>query len=179
MNRRGENVKGFPLNLDARPAGDYFIESGNSLNTTNFVCVTKDGFRIRFNLEGKILSKETLVKPSFSTQFGLICEMSRKSYIITRQDAKQLSILNEEGNEIVVNNFVGTNPIDVKYYDFGAGKIYISITDLSQDLSFIYDGKGKLLTPTPVEGESIELRPGRTEMPKLFIVNDKAHVIQE
>jgi hypothetical protein len=105
--------------------------------------------------------------------------MSRKSYIITRQDAKQLSILNEEGNEIVVNNFVGTNPIDVKYYDFGAGKVYISVTDLSQDLSFIYDGKGKLLTPTPVEGESIELRPGRTEMPKLFIVNDKALVIQE
>lgn len=178
MNRRGEYIKGFPLNLDARPDGDYFVEIGNSLATTNFVLISKDGFRVKFNLEGKVLSRETLVKPSFETQFSLITDQNKKSYIIKRQDAKRLTILNEEGAEILSNDFVGTSPVSVQYYDFGAGKTFISITDLHQDISFIYNGKGKLLTSTPIEGESIELRFAPSELPKIFATDRNTLVIQ-
>jgi len=179
MNRRGENIKGFPLSLEGRPDGNYYIEIGNAIATTKFVCITRDGFRLKFSMEGKILSRETLIRPAITTQFSLILEEHRKSYLIKRQDAKQLAILNEEGKEILLNTYVGTNPVDIKYCDFGAGKIYISITDLAQGLSFIYDGKGKLLTSTPIEGESIELRPSIHEMPKLFIASGKSLIIQE
>lgn len=178
MNRRGEYVKGFPLNLDARPEGDYYVEIGNTMASTNFACVSKDGFRIKFSLEGKVLSRETLVKPSFDTQFGLVAEHHNKSYLIKRQDAKRLVLLSEEGAELVSNDFVGFNPVAIRYYDFSAGKIFISITDLTQDISFIYDGKGKLLTPTPVVGSSIELRPGKSDLPKTFIVDGNTLIIQ-
>ncbi len=178
MNRRGENIKGFPLNLDARPVGEYFVEMGNSVATTNFVCISKDGFRVKFNLEGKLLSRETLIKPSFETKFALIVEQHGKSYLIKRQDAKQLTILSEDGVALFSNNFIGINPVSVQYYDFGAGKVYISITDLEQDISFIYDGKGNLLTPTPIEGRSIELRPNTADFPKTFVVDRNTLVIQ-
>jgi hypothetical protein len=178
MNRRGEYVKGFPLNLDARPDGDYYVEIGNSIATTNFVCISRDGFRLKFNLEGRLLSRETLVKPSFETQFSLITDQQGKAYLIKRQDTKRLTILNEEGVELFSNDFIGTNPVSVQYYDFGAGKVYVSITDLAQDVSFIYDGKGNLLTPSPIEGRSIELRPSTTDFPKTFVVDRNTLIIQ-
>lgn len=176
--RRGENIKGFPLNLEARPNGDVYLETGNTLASTNFICISKDGFRIRFNLDGKIMSRETLIKPSFETQFSLIAEQSGKSYVMLQQDTKKLAVLQEDGKEIFSNAFVGTNHAEVNYYDFGAGKIYFTVTDLEQELSFIYDGKGKLLNSTPLEGRAIELRPTRNEMPKIFIVDQHALIIQ-
>jgi hypothetical protein len=178
MNRRGEFVKGFPLDLDARPAGDYFLEVGNSIATTNFTCISRDGFRIKFSLDGKLLSREALVKPSFETQFSLITEHHGKSYLIKRQDANRLTLLTDEGVELVSNGFVGTSPVAIKYYDFGAGKIFISITDISQDVSFIYDGKGKLLNQTPIEGRAIQVRPGTSDFPKTYIVNGNTLIIQ-
>lgn len=176
--RRGENIKGFPLDLEARPNGDFYLEAGNTLATTNFVCISKDGFRIRFNLEGKIMSRETLIKPSFETQFSLVAEQSGKSYVMLQQDTKKLTVLTEDGKEIFSNVFVGTNRAEVKYYDFGAGRIYFTVTDLEQELSFIYDEKGKLLNSTPLEGSAIELRPTRNEMPKVFLVDQNALIIQ-
>lgn len=178
MNRRGENLKGFPLNLDARPHGDYYVEVGNSVSTTYFVCISRDGFRVKFNLEGKILSRETLVKPTFETQFSLIAEQQNKSYLIARQDAKRLTLLDEEGKEILSNDFIGVNPVSIQYYNFGAGRIYISITDLIQDLSYIYDGKGALLTSPPIEGNAIELRVGDREFPKVFSVDKNTLIIR-
>lgn len=178
MNRRGEYVKGFPLNLDARPVGDYYVELGNSVATTNFVCISRDGFRIKFNLEGKLLSRETLIKPSFETQFSLISEQSGKSYLIKRQDAKQLTLLAEDGSELLSNNFVGTNPAEVIYYDFGAGKVYITITDIVQELSFLYDGKGTLILVTPIEGKSIVLRPGESDSPVTYVVDGNTLIVQ-
>lgn len=178
MTRRGELIKGFPLDLDARPAGDYFLEVGNSLATTSFVCISRDGFRIKFNLEGKLLSREALVKPSFETQFSLVAEQQGKSYLIKRQDTKRITLLSDEGAELINNNFVGKSPVSIKYYDFGAGKVYITITDLSQDISFIYDGKGKLLNPTPIEGQAIQLRPGTSEFPKTYVVDGNTLIIQ-
>jgi hypothetical protein len=176
--RRGETIKGFPLNLEARPNGDFYLEAGNTLATTSFVCISRDGFRIRFNLDGKIMSRETLIRPSFETQFSLVPEQSGKSYVILQQDTKKLTVLNEDGKEIFSNAYVGTNRAEVKYYDFGAGKIYFTITDLEQELSFIYDESGRLLNPTPLEGRAIELRPTRNEMPKIFMVDLNALIIQ-
>lgn len=176
--RRGEDIKGFPLNLDARPNGSIYLEAGNTLASTNFVCISKDGFRIRFNLQGKIMSRETLIKPSFETQFSLIAEQSGKSYVILQQDTRKLNVLKEDGKEIFSNASVGSNRAEVKYYDFGAGRIYFTVTDLEQELSFIYDEKGKLLNSTPLEGRAIELRPARNEMPKIFMVDHNALIIQ-
>jgi len=178
MTRRGEMIKGFPLNLDARPAGDYFLEVGNSIATTSFVCISRDGFRIKFGLDGKLLSREALAKPSFETQFSMVTEQQGKSYLIKRQDANKLTLLNDEGTEIISNSFVGMSPVSIKYYDFGAGRVYVSITDLSQDTSFIYDGKGKSLNPTPLEGRAIQLGPGTSEFPKTYVVDGNTLIIQ-
>lgn len=151
INRRGETLKNFPLNLDARPAGGYFLETGNDVSSTYFVVVSRDGYRIKFNLEGKIKSKEALLKTSPTTQFNLVSEENGKSYLIARQESKQLTLMDDAGRDILTNDFVGLDPVEIKYVDFGAGKILITITDVRQDLSFVYNGRGTLLTTPPIE----------------------------
>jgi hypothetical protein len=171
MNRRGESLKNFPLDLDARFNGDYYLESGNSTSSTNFVVVSRDGFRIKFNLEGKMMSRETLIKTAPDATFKLISDENNKDYIIVRQDSRRLSILDENLHEIFSSDFIGSNPVEVKLYNFGSGKEYVTLTDKSQDLSFVYDIKGNLLTNVPVESKAIIVRPSRTEKPKVYAIH--------
>ncbi len=158
MNRRAEVLKNFPLNLNARPAGDFYLENGPTRATTYFVLISRDGFRIKFNLDGKVQSREPLLKNTVDANFSLVPEKDFKSYLILRQEAKQLTLFDEKLKEIVVSDFIGRGAT-AQYNDFGGGKIYITITDTNQDLSFVFDGQGKLVTILPFESYTIALRP--------------------
>jgi hypothetical protein len=178
MNRRGELEKGFPLNLEARPEGDYFVEIGSSLSESNFVCVSRDGYKIKFNTTGKIISKETLLKPSLTTQFALVSEATGKSYIVKRQDSKNLALLSPEGKEIVVNEYCGTNPTLVQFMDYGGGKKFYVITDLTQELSFVYDANGVEITKAPISGRAIAISAGRNDKPVTYTVSENTLSIE-
>jgi hypothetical protein len=168
MNRRGESLKNFPLKFDTRLSGNYFLEIGTSLANTYFVVIAREGFKIRFSLEGKILNRETLTKTSTDAQFCLVCDASRRSYIVARQENKQLTLFAEDGREILKNDYVGLHPSRVEYYDFGAGNVYYTVTDLLEDLSFIYDGRGNLITQSPLEHDWIGIRQHENESLDVF-----------
>jgi len=178
FNRRGESLKNFPLNLNARPSGDYFLESGNTLETTYFVVISRDGFRIKFTIDGKIHSRETLVKNTVDSNFSLILEQESKSYLILRQEPKQLTLFDDNMQQIVASDFLGSNRARLQYMDFGAGKVYIAITDLDQELSFVYDGQGKLVTPLPLESNGIAVRPFDFDKIRQFSILEKTLTIQ-
>ena len=178
MNRRGEMLKNFPLNLNARPSGDYYLETGTSLQTTYFVVISRDGFRIKFTMDGKIHSRETLLKNTVDSRFSLVGEKDLKSYLILRQEAKQLTLFDDNLKQVVVSDFMGNNSVEIQYVDFGAGKIYIAITDTGQDLSFVYDGQGNLITVLPVESYSIAVRPLDFDKIRLFSILEKVLTIQ-
>ncbi|HEX6225766.1 MAG TPA: hypothetical protein VFZ52_15215 [Chryseolinea sp.] len=177
MNRRGELLKNFPLNLNARPAGDYYLETGSSRENTAFVLVSRDGFRIKFNLDGKVLTRETLVKNTVDAHFSLVPEKNFKSYLILRQETKQLTLFDEKLNTVVSSDFIG-RPAYTQYDDFGAGKTYITITDKSQDLSFAFDGQGKLVTILPFESYAIALQAIDLDRVKVYTVFENALTAQ-
>lgn len=167
-NRRGENIKGFPLNLEARPEGTYFLEVGNSLATTYFIVVSKDGAKIKFNVEGKIINREPLIKLAVDDQFGLIAEQNQKSFLIKRQNSRQLTILDEAGKMLFINEFIGLNSVDVAFYDFGSGRSFVVLTDLTQQLGYIYDLSGRLINQVPIETSGITLK---SEGEKIMIIS--------
>ncbi|AYB29721.1 hypothetical protein [Chryseolinea soli] len=177
MNRRGEVLKGFPLNLNARPAGDYYLESGNSRENTYFVVISRDGFRIKFTMDGKIHSRETLLKNVVDAQFRLVREENFKGYLVVRQETKQLTVFDENLKEVVVSDFIANNPTEIQYLDFGAGKSFIAITDKGQELSFVYDGQGKLLSPLPIESSRVAVRPLDLDKILIFSALGKALTI--
>jgi len=177
MNRRGELLKNFPLNLNARPSGDYYLETGSSRENTAFVLVSRDGFRIKFNLDGKVLTREALVKNTVDAHFSLVPEKDFKSYMILRQEAKQLTLFDEKLNTVVSSDFIG-RPTHTQYNDFGSGKVYITVTDTSQDLSFAFDGQGKLVTILPFESYGIALQPVDLDKVRVYTVFENALTAQ-
>jgi hypothetical protein len=168
VNRRGETLKNFPLDLNARPQGGYFLETGKKSSDTYFVVVSRDGFRIKFNLDGKIHSRETLLKNNPDAHFSLVAERNGKSYLIARQETKQLSLFDDDLKEKITNDFIGSNSSIITYSDFGAGRAYVTITDMGQDLSFVYTIQGKQLSTVPIESHGIFVRPAEGERLKIY-----------
>ncbi|QOI96009.1 MAG: hypothetical protein HRU69_00305 [Flammeovirgaceae bacterium] len=150
MNRKGEPIKGFPLSLDFRPSGAFGFEAGRNLAGSVFTCISKDGIKTRFTAEGKILTREPLVKSTVTDQFSLVEEKSGNGYIIVRQSAKRLTVFDDDGRELVANDYVGMNPVELHYYDFGSGRVFIALTDAEQNLTYVYDGSGNALLSAPV-----------------------------
>jgi hypothetical protein len=178
INRRGENLKNFPLTLEAKTAGSYVLEIGKSLQDTYFIVISRDGYRIKFTVEGKLGGKETLLKTSFNTQFSLISDKLNKSYLIVQQDLKQVNIQDESANIILSNNSVGGNSLTIKYYDFGSKKAYITISDAVQELTYLYDIKGKLLSVPPVESSFVEIHPFDSGQIRCFLARGSKLTIQ-
>ncbi|MCU0399174.1 MAG: hypothetical protein MUC73_13860 [Cyclobacteriaceae bacterium] len=164
LNRRGDEVPGFPLTINERLEGGYYLEEGNSISNSTITVVSRTGERITFNFQGKIINREALVKASVDDQYSLIPERNNKSYIVKRHNARQLALLNNEGAVILNNGYIGNHPHEVQYYDFGAGKSYVVITDLEDQLTYIYDSNGALLTPIPIEASGVTLKVEREKL---------------
>jgi hypothetical protein len=156
-NRRGERLKNFPLNVKGRPMNDFYYDEGDKNERAGFVFINTEGFRVKVSLSGEEISRETLIKSTIDTHFRLICEEKEKSYIIVKQGSKSLTILSDKLDEVVVNEFIGLNKAEVLNFDFGAGKIYYTITDQDQNLGYVYNANGDLLTPQPVECDHLSL----------------------
>lgn len=178
MNRRGEKLKNFPLDLNARPEGDYFLETGKSTSDTYFVVVSRDGFRIKFGLDGKIQSRETLLKNNPDAHFSLVAENNGKSYLIARQETKQLTLFDDDLKEKITNDFIGNNSVSISYSDFGGGRAYVTLTDLVQDLSFVYSAQGKSLSTIPLESHAIFVRRGENEKVSVCTFLERSVTIQ-
>lgn len=177
-NRRGETLKGFPLDINARPIGDYFLEIGSTLAESNFILVSDDGYRIRFNTDGEVVAREALVKTSALAEFSLIREKSAKSYLILQQDGRQLHIFDDNGKRLLSNPTIHVSSDDVQYLDFGAGKRFILISDKRQRFCYVYDGQGQLLTLPPHEGHAVDVRPDDSDRFQVYFINGKTLTIR-
>ncbi len=176
FNRRGDLLKGFPLNLDARPAGEIYLETGTGRSGAVFICVSRDGIKTGFTTDGKIAVREPLVKTTVTDRFWLVSEAGRKGYIIARQSPARLTLLDESGKEILANDFTGNNAATVKYYNMGAGKIYYTITDQQQELTYLYDASGNLITTSPLPSSATVL--SKNGNPQIIAVDDRALTVE-
>ena len=178
MNRRGENLRHFPLDTESIPLGDHYVEIGKTLEESYFVLISRDGFRIKFNTEGRIQSREALLKTSIASDFSLVIEKSHKSYLVLQQDSKHFSLSDEQGKRLISNNLAGVTVSEVKYHDFGSGRIYIGIIDKTQGLSYVYDGQGNLLSTPPFQAHDLEIRPYNSRQIRVFFIHGNSLVIQ-
>lgn len=155
FNRRGEMLAGFPLKLDTRLGEDLYLYEGRDFANTFFSLVSKEGILIKFNLNGQVVSREQLYKPSRNTQFNMIREAQGKSFILLRQEGGRMALLDDQGKEIFQKDYMSNSPLKVQYYDFGSGRKVYTVTDVEQELSYIYDQNGKLINQQPFESSHL------------------------
>ena len=157
-NRRGEPYPGFPLALGQPCHSPLFIASGSDFDETTLTTVTGNGELIAFNLQGKIVRRTQLYRPSTNARFVLSEDALGKTFIITRQDEATLGVLDREGVLLFEKSFfspdaLASGQLTAQYYNFGANHEVIAITDQVQAFTYLFTPAGDLINARPLESD--------------------------
>ena len=151
LNRLGEMYPEFPLDFNKTIKSPFFVKPGGSFETTVITTITEDGELIKFNLNGIVLSREQLYKPSRFTRFKLVLDERQNTFIIARQELGRLSLLDRNGNEILEKDYITSDELAVQYFNYGAGKEIFAVTDKVQEFTYLYQKDGTLINGRPLE----------------------------
>ncbi len=153
LNRRGEALSGFPLELEGRLNTGVDVKIGSDENTTIFSAITKSGLLIKFNMSGEIVETNQLYKPNKDSEFKIVSDALNKSYVVIRRDLNRVVILNEDGQELFAKDYLDAKDMIMQYYDFSASnKLYV-ITDKTQGFTYLYNEAGKLINSRPIDSD--------------------------
>lgn len=159
LNRRGEMIKGFPMDLAMRPNGNISITIGNDLSSSYFTTVSRDGLKIQFGLDGQIRKKEVLLKRTASTEFRLVKSIEEDSYVFLRVDPDKLSILDNDGKALIEIENPGSVNWRLTYLENRLRERFYCLYDDLQNFSYYLGNDGVFLLPQPLES---------TQPPSLF-----------
>ncbi|MBC5993202.1 hypothetical protein [Pontibacter cellulosilyticus] len=152
LNKRGETYPGFPINLKSPLTSGAFINAGADLRKTEVTVVTKYGSVATFNLQGKLLNREQLERPSKGAFFNLLPEENNgKSYIIVRQEQGRVAIFDQDLNLQFEKRYVTSAPKIVQYFHFGGDNKVYAVTETGPQKTYLYTSKGKLVGNTTLE----------------------------
>lgn len=151
MNRRGNSYPGFPLDLKGATQSPLYMEIGTDFSKTYFTTINNSGLIIKFNLEGSIIQRQQLVKPSRDTQYKLCVDALSKNYVISRQNANRLGILNRKGEVILEKDYLTSGRLNVQYYLFANFRSVFAVTDPVQQFTYFYNQLGVLVNAVPIE----------------------------
>ena len=150
MNRRGEMYPGFPLDLKSKILSDVFIEVGEDFSKTRLITVTENGEIVNLNLNGLVIFRDQLIKPSREAQFRLVKEKQGKGYVIVIQELYKVTVLDKNGNRIFNDHYFSNDQFSVQYYNFGTGEEVYAITDAIQGFTYLYNSLGNLVNSEPL-----------------------------
>ncbi len=159
MNRRGEMIKGFPLELGFRPSGDFSVTIGSTLSASHFTVVSEDGIKVQFGVDGQIKNREVLLKRIASSQFSLVKAVDESSYVFLRVDPARIAVLSSAGGELFEIENRGSSKWQLTYLENGMKEKFYCLYDQQQNFSNFIDGKGSQLLTQPLES---------TKMPTLY-----------
>lgn len=151
LNRRGEMYSGFPLDVKKPIRSDFFIEAGGSFEKSILTTITQDGELVKIHLDGSIVSREQLYKPSKNTTFRVILSERKNTFIVARQELGRLSLLDRKGAVILEKDYITSDELAVQYYNYGAGKEIFAVTDRVQEFTYLYNKNGGLINGRPLE----------------------------
>ncbi|MGD1841757.1 MAG: hypothetical protein ACFB0B_12800 [Thermonemataceae bacterium] len=143
-NRRGEVMKGFPVDLDTKIDGDFLIQKGVNKAKTFLHTVSTNGEVIQISLTGKVKRKQ-LLKPSDNTTFRLVKSTDANTAIIVRQTLSKVAFLSLEGQTLFETKFSTASPMAVQYFYYGTTNWFVAVTDKEAGFTYVFDTKGWLV----------------------------------
>ena len=157
-NRRGEDYPGFPLVLGEPCHSPTYVALASTADETTLTLVTDGGELIAFNLRGAIAQRVQLYRPSADARFTLCEDALGKTFVLLRQDARSLGVLNPQGVLLFEKDFfsptaLAAGRLAAQYYNFGAGEAVYAITDQIQEFTYLFDTQGQLINGRPVESD--------------------------
>lgn len=152
FNRRGEKQNGSPLDLGKEYNRPVKITSGTGGNSLRISAISESGELIHASFGGEITYRNQLVKAERDNTFDLISDQAGNSLLILSKQFSKTVILNEGEKELFSLPLTGEN-VWFGYFDFGADRKILAVSDAEQGFGYLYDLKGTMLTTTPLESE--------------------------
>lgn len=152
FNRRGEKQVGSPLVLGKEFDRPVEITAGSEGSSLRISALSKSGELIHASFEGEITYRNQLVKAERDNTFDLISDQAGNSLLILSRQYSKTVILNEQEEELFTLPLAGQN-LWFGYYDFGASRKILAVSDPEQGFGYLYDLEGNMLNTTPLESE--------------------------
>lgn len=148
LNQSGDAYQGFPFSLKSPvAAGAVATKLGTDLRRTELTTVTRYGEVITFNLQGRVLRREKLPRPSKRAMFELVQDEHNggKNFIFVRQEQGKVAVFDQEQELVFEKRFVTSAPKIVQYFNFGGDNIIYAVTETGPQKTYLYNATGKLI----------------------------------
>lgn len=150
-NRRGQPIPPFPIDFKAPVMRSYHLKSGSNFESCTISWTSQEGEWLEVNLNGKIIKREQLFKPTANTTFSILNDLSGEHFLIISKDDLGLRVLDPQGDELFSKGYLNVTS-DHQFYRITAGKELVIIRDLENERIHIFNLEGRLLTGGPLEG---------------------------
>ena len=132
-NRKGENYKGFPLDLDSEVSSRLYYKKSSSSSKSIMEILSDDGKLYKINLDGKILSSKDQYREEKESKFIFVNEASGKNSILVSYDNYNLF---KGDNRINFNNI---SNLKFQYYNLNKNRSFLVLTDSELKKSYFLD----------------------------------------
>lgn len=150
--RRGEKQAGTPLDLGKEFDRPVQITTGPGGNSLRISALSETGELIHASFEGEITYRNQLAKAERDNTFDLVADQAGNSLLILSRQYSKTVILNEQEEELFTLPLAGEK-LWFGFFDFGASRKILAVSDAEQGFGYLYDLKGNMLTTTPLESE--------------------------
>ncbi|PKV66466.1 PQQ-like beta-propeller repeat protein [Pontibacter ramchanderi] len=145
LNTKGDTYPGFPFSLRVPITSEGVIRAGADLRRSVVTVVTRYGEVVEFNLQGQVVKREQLPRPSKSAMFDLLPDASGRSFIIVRQDQGKVTAFDQDLKELFEKRYVTSAPKTVQYFNFGGGNQVYAITETGPQKTYLYGPDARLI----------------------------------
>jgi hypothetical protein len=152
FNRRGEKQPGSPLALGKDMDRPVKITQGTGKNSLRISAISETGELLHASFEGEITYRNQLVKSQRDNTFDLLAEKAGNSLLIVSRQYSKTVLLDEQEVELFTLPLAGEQ-LRFGFYDFGAERKILTVSDPEQGFGYLYDLKGTMLIATPLESE--------------------------
>ncbi|WP_242927694.1 hypothetical protein [Pontibacter vulgaris] len=145
LDKQGETYPGFPFSLRSPVTSGVLVKPGADFKKSEITTVTKYGEVVVFNLLGRVLKREQLLRPTKRAMFEMVAENAGKSFVIVRQDEGRVTVFDQDLKELFEKRYVTSAPKIVQYFHFGGDRKVYAITETGPQKTYLYDAKGTLI----------------------------------
>ncbi len=167
----GERYPGFPVSAGAQLSGPLLAQPAATLARSVLRLVNQHGELLTLTLSGDITNRRRVATWSRTATFTLVPEANGRpgAFVVVREDGGRLDVYNAAAAAtapLLSRQLLTSGPKPVQWFDFGAGRQVLALTEPGPAQVSLFDGQGRPLggagrapvAPWPSTGTGIALR---------------------
>ncbi len=150
FNRRGQEMKGFPILLRSPVASGYHLSASSNFTNTRLTSVTEEGEICTLNFNGRVLRRDQLYKEAANVQFSTLSDVTGNHLLVTSWNDNNWIVMDPNGQTLFQKSYLTDNNILQQFYRISSGKELVVLLDKSNKNLYPFDLEGEMLTGAPI-----------------------------